>query len=92
MSFGVFFETSSRTTAAPAATLIHANTDGTLFMNKPLYDMNVENGLASFRFTVGTPTAIREHQAEGRPQELYRLGPVSILRYPNGEIKKVMKH
>lgn len=79
-------------TSVPAATLIHANTDGTLFMNKPLYDMNVENGLASFRFAVGTPTAIRERQAEGRPQELYRLGPVSIQRYPNGEIKKVMKH
>ena len=79
-------------TSVPAATLIHANTDGSKFMNKSLYDMKVENGLASFRFAVGTPTAIQEHQAEGRPKELYRLGPVSILRYPNGEIKKVMKH
>ena len=79
-------------TSKPAATLIHANTDGSKFMNKSLYDMKVENGLASFRFAVGTPTAIREHQAEGRPKELYRLGPVSILRYPKGEIKKVMKH
>ena len=34
--------------------------------------------------------AILEKKSEGSPQMLYRLGPVSILRYPNGEIKKVV--
>ena len=78
-------------TSVPAATLNNANTDGSMLMNKSLYDMKVENGLASFRFAPDTPTAILEQKAEGRPQLLYRLGPVSILRYPNGTIKKVVK-
>ena len=78
-------------TSTPAATLFNENTDGTKLMNKSLYDMKVEGGLASFRFAVNSPTAILEQKAEGLPQELYRLGPVRILRYPNGEIKKVMK-
>ena len=79
-------------TSQPAAVLIHANTDGKKLMNKSLFDMKVEDGLGSFRFALGTPTAILERKTEGSPKELYRLGAVSILRYPNGEIKKVMKH
>ena len=78
-------------TSVPAATLINANTDGKKLMNKSLYDMKVEDGLASFRFVVGSPTAIHEQKAEGRPQVLYRLGPVSIVRMPNGVIKKIIE-
>ena len=75
----------------PEATLWNANSDGTKLMNKSLHDIKVENGLASFRFTVDQSTGIDELEIEGEPRELYRIGPVSILRYPNGEIKKVMK-
>jgi len=75
----------------PAATLWHDNLDGTRLMNKSLLDMTVEDGLASFRFAVSTPTGIQEWKAEGTPKELYRIGPVGILRYPNGETKKVVK-
>ena len=59
-------------------------------MNKSLLDMKVENGLASFRFTVPPTTGIEERKAEGTPQVLYRLGSVTILRYPNGVIRKTV--
>jgi len=75
----------------PPAVLYHENTDGTMLMNKSLYDMAVVGDLASFRFVVSTPTGILERKAEGVPKELYRMGPVGILRYPNGETKKVVK-
>ena len=75
----------------PPAVLYHENTDGTMLMNKSLYDMAVVDDLASFRFVVSTPTGIQERKAEGAPKELYRMGPVGILRYPNGETKKVVK-
>ena len=77
-------------TSKPAATLNNDNTDGTKLMNKSLYDMRVEDGLASFRFSGPIPTAIQEQIAKGEPRELYRIGPVSILRYPNGVIRKVV--
>jgi len=78
-------------TSMPSATLNNANTDGQKLMNKSLYDMKVENGLASFRFTDGHETAVAAIEAEGTPHILYRLGPIMILRYPNGVIKKVME-
>ena len=74
----------------PAAELNNANTDGKKLMNKSLYDMKVEEGLASFRFANGHETAVAAIEAEGTPQILYRLGPIMILRYPNGTIKKVV--
>lgn len=37
-------------TSAPAATLIHENSDGTLYMNKSLTGMAITDGLASFVF------------------------------------------
>ncbi len=79
-------------TSKPAATLWNANADGTLLMSKPVSQMAVDaNGLASFRFTVNT-TAISELSASGSPRVLYEVGPICIVRMPNGEIKKVMKH
>ena len=79
-------------TSTPAAILWNANTDGTKLMNKSVRDIDVTNGLASFRFTVDTPTGIEEHTSQQSAEILYDLGPISIIRYSNGTIKKVMKH
>ena len=65
--------------------------DGTKLMNKSLYDMTVEGGLASFRFVDGPVTGVDVVKPAGTPQLLYRLGSVSILRYPNGVVKKVVR-
>ena len=75
----------------PVPTLNNANTDGSKLMNKSLRDIRVENGLASFRFTVDTKTGITELPASRQSQILYDLGPIYIIRYANGDIKKVMK-
>ena len=79
-------------TSTPAAILWNANTDGTKLMNKSVHDIDVTSGLASFRFTVDTPTGIEEHTSQQLAEILYDLGPISIIRYSNGTIKKVMKH
>ena len=79
-------------TSVPAAELNNANTDGKLLMNKSLYDMRVEDGLASFRFVVATPTGINERSCSQTYTILYDLGPIYIIRDANGEIKKMMKH
>ena len=78
--------------SVPAATLNNENTDGTKLMNKSVRDIAVTDGLASFRFTVDTPTGIEEHTSQQSAEILYGLGPISIIRYSNGTIKKVMKH
>ncbi len=75
----------------PAATLNNENTDGTKLMNKSVRDITVAGDLASFRFTIDQSTGIGELQAEGEPRELYRVGPVIILRYPNGVVRKVIR-
>jgi M6 family metalloprotease-like protein len=79
-------------TSSPAAELFNANTDSTMLMNKSIYDMKVEDGIASFRFEVNTPTGIVEHNSSQTHTILYDLGPIYIIRCSNGEIKKVMKH
>ena len=61
-------------------------------MNKSVRDIDVTNGLASFRFTEDTPTGIEERTTQQLPETLYDLGPIYIIRYSNGTIKKVMKH
>lgn len=77
--------------SSPAATLIHANTDGTKLMSKPLTNMSVTGGLASFDF-MGGATGLFEQKAVGQPEILYDFGPIYIIRCMNGETKKVMKH
>lgn len=77
--------------STPAATLLHDNVDATLFMSKPLTNMSVTDGLASFDF-MGGATGIFEKKVWGQPKILYDLGPIYIIRYANGETKKVMKH
>ena len=79
--------------SSPSATLWRDNTDGTQLMSKPLTALNISDGLASFTFMGGTSSAIRPTITDSsQPAKvLYRLGPVSILRYPNGMVKKVIQ-
>ena len=78
-------------TSAPASSLIHENNDGSLLMNKPVTNITVTEGLASFDF-MGGATGIFEKKILGQPKILYDLGPIYIIRNAQGEIKKVMKH
>lgn len=75
----------------PAAMLFYENTDGTTFMNKPIWDMKVSAGIASFTF-IEEPTGIWGRKAKGQPEILYDLGSIYIIRNARGEIKKVIKH
>lgn len=77
--------------SAPASTLLHENVDATLFMSKPLTNMSITNGLASFDF-MGGSTGIFEKKVWGQPRILYDFGPIYIIRNAQGEIKKVIKH
>lgn len=80
--------------STPAATLNHVNTDGSKLMGKPLTNIAVTDGLASFDFLGGT-TAIHEAgKRQGRVggTVLYRVGPIHIIRYPDGTITKVMSN
>ena len=77
--------------STPAATLKHENTDGTNFMNKPLTNMSVTDGIASFDF-MGGATGIFEKKVYGQPKILYDFGPIYIIRNVQGETKKVIKH
>ncbi len=85
------FENDSLTnTSEPAAILNNPNTDGTKWMNKSLYDMKVEDGIASFRFEINkTPMAISEQMVDEPIQVLYEIGPVCIVRYQNGNVRKI---
>ena len=75
----------------PAASLLHENIDGTKFMNKPIWNMEVTGGVASFTF-IEEPTGIWERKTEGKAEILFDLGPIYIIRNARGEIKKVIKH
>ena len=91
-------------TSSPAATLIHENTDGTKLMNKPLTQLAVTGGLASFEFTnnvtglsltpsPGLKGEERYYTLDGRiiPNHTTLSRGTYIVRYANGEIKKVVK-
>lgn len=81
--------------SAPASVLINSNADGTKMMSKPIYNMAVTNGLASFDFmsrdqaaTIATPPLSSQKNTY---TVLYTLGKVQIVRYANGEVRKVMR-
>ena len=74
-------------TSSPAADLFHANTDGTMLMNKPITNISVTNGLASFNFNMAT--SIKEATTD-TSQILYRFGMLTIFRDANGNIRKVI--
>lgn len=87
--------------SSPAATLLNANTDGTMLMSKPITDMQVNDGLASFTFTNAVSSSI--HTATGHQSQHYydlqgrdlgsdrNLLPqgIYIIRYADGTTKKV---
>ena len=74
-------------TSTPAADLFHANTDGTMLMNKPITNISETNGLASFNFNMAT--SIKE-VTTNTSQILYRFGMLTIFRDANGNIRKVI--
>ena len=76
-------------TSTPAATLFNNNSDGTKLMSKPITNMAVTNGLASFDFSVET-TDMKE-VTTGADQLLYRFGMVDIIRDAKGNIRKVIR-
>ena len=76
--------------SSPAATLFNDNKDGTKLMSKPIRNMKVTGGLASFDFTVDTTTGINA-VTTGTDQLLYRIGKVEIIRDANGNIRKVIR-
>jgi hypothetical protein len=79
-------------TSSPAATLNKANTDGTKLMSKPITNIQVTDGIASFDFMGGASSVAPLSTDLSSPfTVLYDIGPVRIVRMPNGEIKKVMK-
>jgi M6 family metalloprotease-like protein len=77
-------------TSTPAATLNHDNSDGTKFMSKPITDMTVTDGLASFNITVPTTTGMTV-VTTGASQLLYRFGMVDIVRDTKGNIRKIIR-
>ena len=76
-------------TSSPAAVLFNNNTDGTKLMSKPITNMAVTAGLASFDFSVET-TDMKE-VTTGADQLLYRFGMVDIIRDAKGNIRKVIR-
>ena len=79
-------------TSSPAATLNNENSDGTKLMSKPITNMAVNNGLASFEFTVTTTGLCSQPSFLGlRPTVLYRFGPIYVVRTADGKIQKVVR-
>jgi len=76
-------------TSLPASTLYNDNIDGTNFMSKPITNMTVTNGLASFDFSE-SPTGIIS-VASGTDQLLYRFGVIDIVRDAKGNVKKMIR-
>ena len=87
----------------PAATLLNANTDGTKFISKPITDMQVTDGLASFTFTNASASSI--HTLTGdQPHHCYDLQGrdmgsdrdllpqgIYIIRFADGTTQKVFR-
>ena len=78
--------------STPAAELWNANADGKKFMNKPLTNMTVTGGFASFDFTVNTTGLSAQPSALGAQSTvLYRFGTIDIVRTADGKIQKVLR-
>ena len=81
--------------SAPASVLINSNADGTKMMSKPIYNMAVTDGLASFSFMKrDAPSAITtpvSSAPKGTYTILYTLGNIAIVRYANGAVRKIMR-
>jgi hypothetical protein len=77
-------------TSSPAATLNNNNIDGTRFMSKPITNMKVTDGLASFDFTVTATTGMNE-ATMGADRLLYHFGMIDIVRDEKGNIHKFIR-
>ncbi len=89
-SYPYFNNNSLTNTSTPAATLWHENSDGTKLMNKPLTQMTVTGGLASFKFMEGTAVELPT-MSNVAPQPIYRMGPITFLRYADGTVRKQIR-
>lgn len=78
--------------STPAAELWNANTDSTMFMNKPITRMAVTDGLASFDVFIAPPSSVLHLTSDFNHQSsvLYRLGPVTIVRDEKGRVHKII--
>lgn len=78
-------------TSIPAATLYNDNCDGTRFMSKPITNMTVTGGLASFDFKKPAATGIDELTKEAANQVIFRLGMIDIIRDDKGNVRKIIR-
>ena len=89
-------------TTTPAATLFHPRRDGSLFMGKPITQIQETDGLISFHFS-DTPDAITSLPADNVPVAIYdlqgnvlnslnSLSPrLYIVRFSDGTTKKCIR-
>ena len=78
-------------TSSPAAKLNNTNSDGTKLMSKPITNMTVTNGLASFDFMKSPEvTGVNHVAAPVANQLLYRIGMIDVVRDAQGNIRKVI--
>lgn len=91
-SYPYYNNNSLTNSSTPAAIVWNANSDGKKFMNKPLTNMTVTGGLASFNFTA-TPTVLGAQPSTlgQQPTVLYRFGSIDIIRTADGKIHKVAR-
>jgi hypothetical protein len=91
-SYPYYNNNSLTNSSTPAAIVWNANSDGTKFMNKPITNMTVTGGLASFNFTV-TPTGLGAQPSVlgQQPTVLYRFGSIDIIRTADGKTHKVAR-
>ena len=91
-SYPYYNNNSLTNSSTPAAIVWNANSDGKKFMNKPLTNMTVTGGLASFNFTA-TPTGLGAQPSTlgQQPTVLYRFGSIDIIRTADGKTHKVAR-
>ena len=75
-------------TSTPAAKLNNLNIDGSRLMSKPITDMTVAGGLASFSFIMPSTTGVGDLTAKTAPEVLCRLGMVDVVRDAQGHVRK----
>ena len=67
-------------TTEPASTLWHANNDDVKLMSKPVTDITVNNGLASFTFLPAVPTELSSPAVSTQPKKQLRDGQLYIIQ------------
>ena len=78
-------------TSTPAAKLNNLNIDGSRLMSKPITDMTVAGGLASFSFIMPSTTGVGDLTAKTAPEVLCHVGLVDIVRDAQGHIRKKIR-